>query len=604
MSTIPACRRFGFTLVGLASLTVMDVAHSQTTNSWTAPSGGIWERANRWDEGLPSIAQSAVIISNANSKVVTINARTARKFPDSLTITNLTVSAPSGVGNTLFLHNTGTIALHILNALTIGLIPDNSPGGESELISTKSTLIVDGLLGGQLQNNGTMIITGGSLITTNCSLLVAGSSLSFSPSVGFLVISNAVVRARDITITSASSESLSHGSIELVGGTMTLSSFLTVGDGFDNSQGSLLVANGARLVVTNDETEIGGFSESTGSMTVSNATFLAADVFLGGLRSDGELIINQGSVTLNGQLGIGGGEQSSGSVSLNGGKLVATNGATSVGLGTPSGPNSLAISDGLFLARDVYVGIDESSDALFIDGGTSILSSNLQIGAGNSEVTVSITGGQLFVTNAPIVVDDEALCTVSGGRLAAKTIELGHNETGTLTVDGGSVTVSEGITLGDCNDAFALGYASVDGGRLTVTNAADTGFIDVRNGELTLDGGTLRVDKLVMTNTCSSLVHTGGTLIVGSVVLDPDAFGVTSVDREGNDLRVTWLMGPGQINALQATSVRTHGHHTTNDFIDIFVVMNNTTPGVATNYLDIGAATNIPPRTYRARLSP
>jgi hypothetical protein len=107
-----------------------------------------------------------------------------------------------------------------------------------------------------------------------------------------------------------------------------------------------------------------------------------------------------------------------------------------------------------------------------------------------------------------------------------------------------------------------------------------------------------------MTNTCSSLIHTGGTLIAGSVVLDPNAFGVTSVDREGNNLRVTWLMGPGQINALQATSVRTSRHHTTNDFTDIFVVMNNTTPGVVTNFLDVGVATNIPPRNYRARLAP
>jgi hypothetical protein len=86
-------------------------------------------------------------------------------------------------------------------------------------------------------------------------------------------------------------------------------------------------------------------------------------------------------------------------------------------------------------------------------------------------------------------------------------------------------------------------------------------------------------------------------------VLDPDAFGITSVIREGNDLRVTWMMGPGQINALQATFVKTH-HHATNDFTDIFVVTDNTTPGVVTNYLDLGAATNVPPRFYRARLAP
>src|ERR1035437_9977236 len=143
------------------------------TNSWIGRSDGKWERERHWDDGLPSITQSAVIISNANSKVVTINKHTARNFRNSLTISNLTLSAKSGVINTLFLDNTGTIALHILNSLTIDFSPDSPfDRGEMELISTNSTLIIDGLLGGQLRNDGTMVITDGSLITTNCSLQV------------------------------------------------------------------------------------------------------------------------------------------------------------------------------------------------------------------------------------------------------------------------------------------------------------------------------------------------------------------------------------------------------------------------------------------------
>jgi hypothetical protein len=159
------------------------------------------------------------------------------------------------------------------------------------------------------------------------------------------------------------------------------------------------------------------------------------------------------------------------------------------------------------------------------------------------------------------------------------------------------------MTLGDCTSG-SIGNALVDDGQLTTTNAAGTGFIDIQNGQLTLDGGTLRVDKLVMTNSRGSFIHTGGTLIVGSFVLDPNAFRITSVAREGNDLRVTWLMGPGQTNALQASSGGIHGSYATNGFTDIFIVTNNTTPGTLTNYLDIGAATNIPSRFYRARLSP
>jgi hypothetical protein len=217
--------------------TAATVSQAQT-NSWIGRSDGKWERERHWDDGLPSITQSAVIISNANSKVVTIDKHTAHAFSKSLTISNLTVSAQGGINNTLFLDNTGTVALHILNGLTIGIDPDTPAGaGGMELISTNSTLVVDGLQGGQLEDDGKLVLTGGSLITTNCSLQVGHSF--FDDVVGFLIISNAVVQARDVNI----SGPYSSGTLEVIGGTMTLSSTLSVG-GVDDARGSLLVANG------------------------------------------------------------------------------------------------------------------------------------------------------------------------------------------------------------------------------------------------------------------------------------------------------------------------------------------------------------------------
>jgi len=593
-------RAVRLTLVVGINAIVAAVLQAQT-NSCVSSTGGFWQTTQLWSlANMPSIMQAAILITNAPSTTVMIDSMTANSFASTMTVSNLSVSPPSGSADSLYLDNTGAIALHILNGLAIGITCDNSPAGGSELINTNSTLVVDGLSGGQLLDNGTIAIMGGSLITTNCSLQIGEAFSSLFPAVGLLIVSNGVVQARDVTIAVGSSSS---GTVEVMGGTMTLSSFLIVGNGINGSPASMLVANGARLVVTNDETDIGGVYESSGNLTVSYASFLATDIFLGGTRSIGELIITNGTVILSGQLDIGDSEQGSGSVSLDGGELVVTNGETRLGLGTPSG-GSLAVSDGLLLARDVYVGAFESYATLFIDGGVSILSSNLQIGVGESDAVVSITGGQLFVTNAPIVVDDEAQCIVSGGELAAKTIELGDFTEGTLTVEGGSVNVSEGITLGDCNDDLVVGSTLVDGGQVTVTNNTGTGFIDVRNGNLTLDSGILHVDKLVMTNSCSSFIHNGGTLVVGSVVLDPNAFRITSLVREGNDLRVTWMMGPGQINALQATSGGICGTGTTNGFADIFIVTNNAIPGFVTNYLDVGAATNFPSRFYRARLTP
>jgi hypothetical protein len=593
-------RAVWLTLVVAVNAILATLAQGQT-NSWTGPADGKWDRAKDWNDGLPSIAQSAVIITNASGAAVTINTHNGRKFSSSLVISNLFVGAPS-LADTVYLDNTGTTALHILNNLTVGLSFDTFGGeepGVGALISTNSTLVVDGLSDGEFQDDGTMIFAGGTLITTNCNLEV-GPAFA-----GLLIVSNGVVQARTVTIDVGES---TVGTIEVIGGTMTLSSTLSVGGENMGSLDRFLVRNGGLLVVTNGETILWGSDSEGGIMTVSNGTFLGADVILGGAKSGGTLEVDSGTVTLNGELGIAFGDICDGSASLNGGLLVVTNNSTVVGGDECSG--ELTISDGLFLAREILVGSGyHSGGRLIINGGTTQLSSYLQVGslgiapAGGS---VFVNGGQLVVTNGPITVlrNPGSSITVTGGLLAANYIDLGPGvfSMGTLAVSGGSITASTGITLGDCTTG-GIGYVTMSGGQVTVTNAAHAGFIDVQNGQLNLSGGLLQVDKLVMTNSCSQFIHTGGTLMVGSVVLDPNAFAITSVAREGNDLRVTWLMGPGATNALQVSSGGSHGGYGTNGFADIFVVTNNIAAGTVTNFLDLGAATNRVSRYYRARLA-
>jgi len=590
-------RTVWLTLAFVVNAILAAVSQAQT-NSCVSSTDGFWDEARIWSLNKPpSIHQSAVLITNAASETVTIDSTTATKFKSTMTISNLDISPYQGSTDTLYLDNTGTTALHILDSLTIALRPDYPYGGEGQLFSTNSTLIVDGLLGGQLQDNGTMVIAGGLLITTNCSLYVAGSISSPFNTVGLLILSNAVVQTRDVTIASASPSS---GTLELIGGTMTMSSSLNIGTGEEQARGSLLVANGALLVVTNGEIstfEWGPASDSGGIITVSNATMLAGSWF------GGDLSIESGTVTLQGSLIMDYAE-----LSLDGGKLVITN--DSVTVGWYMGPAQITIDDGLFLAREVFVGTEyQEGGRLIINGGTTRLSSYLQVGPfspdNESAGNVFLNGGKLVVTNDEIMVQSQSSITMSGGLLAASYIDVESRYLGggTLSVSNGSATVSTGITIGDCAGSD-FGYVTVDTGQLIVTNAAHTAFIDVRNGQLVLSSGVLRVDKLVMTNSCSSFIHTGGTLIVGSVIVDPNAFQITSVGREGNDLRVTWLMAPGSTNALQVSSGGSHGRYVTNNFKDIFIVTNNTTAGTLTNYLDIGAATNFPSRYYRARLAP
>jgi len=77
---------------------------------------------------------------------------------------------------------------------------------------------------------------------------------------------------------------------------------------------------------------------------------------------------------------------------------------------------------------------------------------------------------------------------------------------------------------------------------------------------------------------------------------------IISVTTEGDNVRVTWMTGDDKTNALQATGGNPGGGYATNGFVNLFVVTN--TVGPATNYLDSGAATNVPVRYYRVRVLP
>jgi hypothetical protein len=79
-------------------------------------------------------------------------------------------------------------------------------------------------------------------------------------------------------------------------------------------------------------------------------------------------------------------------------------------------------------------------------------------------------------------------------------------------------------------------------------------------------------------------------------------FRITSIVSTGDDVLIDWMTGIGRTNALQASAGTVDGSYNTNDFADIFTVTNTTGP--LTNYLDVGAATNIPSRFYRVRLVP
>jgi plastocyanin len=75
---------------------------------------------------------------------------------------------------------------------------------------------------------------------------------------------------------------------------------------------------------------------------------------------------------------------------------------------------------------------------------------------------------------------------------------------------------------------------------------------------------------------------------------------VTGITQQGNDMLVSWITGGiCETNVLQRSITAPDGSFTTN-FTDIFTVTGTT--GNTTNYVDVGAATNVPSSYYRVRV--
>ena len=304
----------------------------------------------------------------------------------------------------------------------------------------------------------------------------------------------------------------------------------------------------------------------------------------------------------------------------------------------PSGQGTLYISGG-------SITMFQSIDNFFLPG--------LEVVNG----AVWMTGGQVTSTKSMAIGSGGGIgqMTVSNGTLIAESMNVGvpSGSLGTLAAAGGTSSVYSAMVLGDF-PCVSTGIVNIVGGELDVTNGLASAVLEVRSGTLTLSGGTLRADSLVITNACAHFVRTGGTLIVSNIVLDANsdadgdgvsngyeqshgldplnpadgnldrdgdglsnlqeylagtdatnsasAFRITSISPIATNLLVTWTMGSGKTNALQRTGGAVNGSYSTNNFTTIFTVTN--TVGTTTNYLDIGGATNSPARYYRVRLVP
>ncbi|HUI06625.1 MAG TPA: hypothetical protein VL486_06430 [Verrucomicrobiae bacterium] len=592
--------------------------------------------------GMVFVAGGLLSVTNYNSILMVAN--TAVGF---LTITNGAVQATT-VQVADFTPGVLTIgggAVRVSSTLQIG----DEHGATGQVVVAGGSLLVTnpGLTAATVINRGTLTLDDGAFVTDT--LLITNADGHFVNNGG--------------TFTITGQAQVDQGTQTVASGTTRVSSNLLIGSSA-NSTGTVNITGGS-LVVTNGVLGIGNGGTSTngtgaGLLIVSNGTLLASTILVGSSAGGkGDLVLaNGGTISCPAGTNCLIEIDSLGTEVYEGSDLEWYNGTLQCGV---VGPGDYNISSGQSTIEDLYIGYRDVGTMTMAGGVVNVLSRLIVGDSGSPLATgaVWVKGGQLTVGNSYTVIGNSGVgqMTVSNGLVTLTDVFVATSSNpGTLTVAGGTWNIYGNLTVGDCNAGHA-GAIAVTGGNLFVTNAAHNATLDVRNGTLTLGSGFLKVDRLVMTNTCGRFVWGGGILDVTALVLDPNLdadndgmpngwelnhgldplnaadagadndgdglsnlreyqlgtdprepsspYRITAIAREGDNVRITWITVGGTTNVVQVSPGATGGNYNSGTFGDLspqWIIDGATV--TTTNYLDPSGATNRPARYYRIRVVP
>ena len=261
-------------------------------STWVNPASGKWETGGNWSYGLPSIADPADLITNANSKTVTIDAVTTNT-PSALSINNLTVSAPLGSTNTLFLNDASTATpLSILNALIIGT-------NGAVVVNQSTVQAFSNILVGVAGGTGALFITNSSAV----SVTNASGKAVLEVQSGMLSLNGGTVTVNQLVLTNGANSVFTFNAGTFISG----GTFVTNGQSFvfgDGTDAATFQLNGGmhsfanNLEISNNAT-LSGCGTVTGNVAVDPGGTVLANC--GGTLNFTGIVTNNGNIyVLNG----------------------------------------------------------------------------------------------------------------------------------------------------------------------------------------------------------------------------------------------------------------------------------------------------------------
>jgi T5SS/PEP-CTERM-associated repeat protein len=426
--SIPVMKRRSFPrLIGAVlvhGLLLAFACNATAQKIWTSPSSGFWGDTNNWSGHSAPIDTSSVIISNANTKTVTIDAATPAA---NLTIASLKLSAPGGSTNTLLLSNAGTNnPLYLFNGLTM------SPGGAMHI--TNSAVTVDNSVN-FIDIDGSVTMDGGLItfgdITSTTKVGVASS--------GIFTINSGSVSTGRLKVGADLTNAL--GVLKLNGGGLEVSLEFSAGHSLGTT--GVVSVLGGHLIVTNDDTRIG--DAGVGQMTVSNATLLLTNLIIAhDSFSLGTLTLQSGAeIQVLNNISVGRFPGATGAVFMAGGQLSAPGQTLYVGR---EGAGQMTISNGSVQAASAQIAAvptNTASGVLTVSGGSLSMSSNFLVGSSMSTGQVLVTGGTISAANSAGAGSMSILSgnlTLSGGSVSTDSLLL-TNSAGTFAFNTGILNV-------------------------------------------------------------------------------------------------------------------------------------------------------------------
>lgn len=448
-------------------------------------------------------------------------------------------SANSSSNNSVLVAGAGSVWTNGVNLL----VGNAGHGNRMTIADGGQVFNMTGYVGNVSATNNSVVVSGDGSVWYNSAHLRVGNS---GTSNSVTITNGGQVLVNGSTWVGASSLS-SNNTILVAGIGSVLSNATALSLGQPGSWNNLTIANGGyvycatsyvgnSILASNNAVTVTG----TGSLWRIQNTL---GVGQAGGWSNALMVANGGTLSVGGMAVIGFASTSyfnqivvtgSGSVWTNSGDLR---------VGSSGSSNSLMIADGgrVNVGGNSYIGYNASTtnNSVSVTGAGSIWNNNgtLYVGSNGPANRLTVTDAGAASARS-LVIGQQAsatnnLVTVSGGTLTVTNADKGRvwvGQSGSynrLRVSGGgTVLVDSNLVIG--TTAGTVGNAVViEGGDMTVGNAAGNGVLEVRNGSFTLSSGTVTTDSLLMTNAAGSFSFLGGTLSTkGSQVQNGQSFTV------------------------------------------------------------------------------